>query len=193
MTSASGVWLKKIKVALRRLHTLIVQNISYFVPWPLRPFLQRARGVKTGKNVFIGSLVVFDEAYPEYIYIEDNVQISAGARIVTHDSSFRNALMSKVPLRIHPVTIKRNAYVGCGAIILPGVTVGESAIVGAGSVVASDIPPRAIVVGAPAKVIGTVDEKIEKFLSSGGLFLSKYYEEPRQLTEEEIREIKNKL
>lgn len=185
---------KKIKIIFRRLFTLVLQDISFFVPWPVRSYLHRARGVKMGKNVFIGSLVILDEAYPEYITIEDNVQVSASAKIVAHDSSFKNAFAGHVPTYIGPVIVKQNAYIGSGAMILPGVTIGENAIVGAGAVVTSDVPSRAIVAGVPAKVVGTIEKSVEKFLSKKGLFLWKYYEmPPRELTESEISEIIAKL
>lgn len=184
---------KKMKIIFRRLLTLILQDLSFFAPWPVRSYLHRARGAKIGKNVFIGSLVILEETYPEYITIEDNVQVSAGAKIVTHDSSFENAFRGHIPAYIAPVILRRNAYIGSGAVILPGVTVGESAIVGAGAVVVSDIPPRTIAVGVPAKVVSTIEKSVERYLSKRGFFLWKYYEEPRELTESEISEIKKHL
>lgn len=51
------------------------------------------------------------------------------------------------------VTIGDDVWIGCGAIILPGVTIGEGAVVGAGSVVTKDVAPNAIVAGVPAKLI----------------------------------------
>ena len=184
---------KKLKIIFRRLITMILQDIAFFAPWPTRSYLQRARGVKIGKDVFLGSLVVLDDTYPEYITVEDHVQVSAGAKIVTHDSSFHNAFGGRLPIYIGPVVIKQYAYIGSGALILPGVTIGEKAIVGAGAVVTSDVPARAVVVGVPARVIGTIDEKVERFLSRRGLFMLKYYEKPRQLTESERAKIKDRL
>ncbi len=55
--------------------------------------------------------------------------------------------------------MKRGAYVGVGAILLPGVTVGECAVVGAGAVVTEDVPPYTIVAGSPAKVVRKFDPK----------------------------------
>lgn len=52
-----------------------------------------------------------------------------------------------------PVTIGDHAWIGMRTIILKGVTVGEGALVGAGSVVTSDIPPRCLAAGAPARVV----------------------------------------
>lgn len=53
-------------------------------------------------------------------------------------------------------SIKLGARIGANATILPGLVVGEDALVAAGSIVTKDIPPRKIVMGAPARIIGDV-------------------------------------
>ncbi len=55
-----------------------------------------------------------------------------------------------------PIRICRNAWIQGQACILKGVTVGESAVVRYGAVVASDVPARAVVLGNPAQVVGSV-------------------------------------
>jgi acetyltransferase-like isoleucine patch superfamily enzyme len=189
----NSVLSEKVKVVFKRLKDLICQDIALFAPWPLRPYLQRARGVKIGRNVFIGNFVFFDNGHPEYITIEDNVQIGTDSKIVVSDTSFRNVSGGILPAYVGPVNIKRNAYIGTGVIILPGVTIGTNAIVGAGAVVASDVPPKTIVAGVPARIIGTFEEKAEKSLSKKGLYFWKYYEKPHKLGEDEISEVKKKL
>lgn len=52
-----------------------------------------------------------------------------------------------------PVLIEENVWVGFEAIILPGVTVGRGAVVGCKAVVTESIPPYAVVVGNPARII----------------------------------------
>jgi tetrahydrodipicolinate N-acetyltransferase len=52
-----------------------------------------------------------------------------------------------------PVTIGDNVWIGTGAIVLSGVSIGDGAVVAAGSVVTTDVPPKAIVAGNPARVI----------------------------------------
>lgn len=49
--------------------------------------------------------------------------------------------------------IGHDTWIGHGAIIQPGVTIGDGAIVGSGAIVTKDVPPYAIVVGVPAKII----------------------------------------
>lgn len=60
------------------------------------------------------------------------------------------------PIAVAPVAIGRNVWLGNRATVLRGVTIGDHAVVGAGAVVTRDVPARAIVVGNPARVVGTV-------------------------------------
>lgn len=48
------------------------------------------------------------------------------------------------------------SWIGTRVIILPGVTIGDNSIIGAGAVVTKDIPPNAVAVGVPAKVIKAI-------------------------------------
>jgi acetyltransferase-like isoleucine patch superfamily enzyme len=52
-----------------------------------------------------------------------------------------------------PVTIEDRVWIGARAIILKGVTIGHDAVIGAGSVVTKDVPPGAVAVGVPARVL----------------------------------------
>ena len=54
------------------------------------------------------------------------------------------------------ILIKKNAWIGAGAIILHGVTVGENSVVAAGSVVTKDVPDNTVVAGIPAKIIKNI-------------------------------------
>lgn len=85
--------------------------------------------------------------------IEDNVSFAANTQILTnnHDEKEHRILLCK------PVVIRKNAWIGAGVTILPGVTIGENAIVGAAAVVTKDVPPNAVVVGNPARVLKIVD------------------------------------
>ena len=56
-----------------------------------------------------------------------------------------------------PVIIRENVWVGFEAIILPGVTVGRGAIIGSKSIVDRDVPPYAVVVGNPGRIVKYLD------------------------------------
>ncbi|HEX2927925.1 MAG TPA: DapH/DapD/GlmU-related protein [Ruminiclostridium sp.] len=60
-------------------------------------------------------------------------------------------------LIVKPIVIKRNAWIGAGVTILPGVTVGENSVVAAGALVSKDVPANMVVGGIPAKIIKTVE------------------------------------
>jgi acetyltransferase-like isoleucine patch superfamily enzyme len=57
------------------------------------------------------------------------------------------------PVRIAPVVIGRNVWIGRGATVLPGVTIGDHAVVAAGAIVTEDVPARTVVAGNPARVV----------------------------------------
>lgn len=61
------------------------------------------------------------------------------------------------PARFSRTIVERGASIGGGAVLLPGVRIGREAMVGAGAVVTRDVPPFAIVVGNPARVVGYTD------------------------------------
>ena len=77
--------------------------------------------------------------------------------VVTTNDNFMGRTEKRHELRRGP-TIRRGARVGAGAVLLPGVEIGEEAFVGAGAVVLRDVPPRAVVVGNPARRIRDVPE-----------------------------------
>ena len=88
------------------------------------------------------------------ITIQDDVLIGPRVNLVTEnhplDPSDRRALVSK------PIVVKRNAWIGPGATILPGVTIGEHAVIAAGAVVSKDVPANTVVAGVLAKFIKTI-------------------------------------
>lgn len=107
--------------------------------------------MKIGKGVFINSgLLAMARGG---ITIEDGAQIAANVQLVSnnHDPYDLQVLTCK------PVRIGREAWIGAGATILPGVSVGQHAVIGAASVVTKDVPAYAVAVGNPAKVIRYLD------------------------------------
>jgi acetyltransferase-like isoleucine patch superfamily enzyme len=90
-----------------------------------------------------------------YSTLEDDVFIAPC--VVTTNDNFMGRTEKRHALR-HGPTIRRAARVGGGAIPLPGIEVGEEAFIGAGAVVTKDVPPRAVVVGNPARQIREVPD-----------------------------------
>ncbi len=128
--------------------TEIHETTAVFTPL----YINYGKHTKIGKNVFIN----FDCTFLDLggITIEDNVLIAPKVSLLSegHPLSPENR-QSLVPGPIH---IKKNAWIGANATILPGVTVGENAVVAAGAVVSKDVPDNSIVGGIPAKIIKTI-------------------------------------
>jgi len=59
-------------------------------------------------------------------------------------------------IKYAPITVKDDTWIGANVTVLPGVTIGKCCLVGACSLVTKDVPDYAIVVGAPARVVGDV-------------------------------------
>lgn len=89
------------------------------------------------------------------ITLEDDVFIGPNATF-TNDIFPRS---KKYPEKFARTIIRRGASIGANATILPGITVEQGAMIGAGAVVTRSVPPNAIVVGNPAKIVGYVDAK----------------------------------
>lgn len=129
----------------------------------LRCRLERLRGVKIGKRVFLGGGNILDRAKPNLITIEDDVALAGNVIILTHSNPtapLREILGESLTL-VGQVNIKQGAWIAVNVVILPGVTIGKCAIISAGSVVNKDIPAYSIAAGAPAKVIREITRKIK--------------------------------
>jgi phosphonate metabolism protein (transferase hexapeptide repeat family) len=65
----------------------------------------------------------------------------------------------------HPIAIGHDTWIGHGAVIMPGVTIGTGAVIGSNAVVTKDVPPYAIAVGVPARIVRMRfdDSIIERF------------------------------
>lgn len=130
----------------------------------------RRSGVEViGRPLWISSSVFLDNSGPGSISFGDRCVVSDSVKILTHDFSLdrvaeaRGALPADEELyRRAPVRIGARAFVGLGVILMPGVSVGDDAIVGAGSVVTQSVAPGSVVVGNPARAIGTTDELWDK-------------------------------
>src|SRR5947209_5224160 len=127
----------------------IDETVAVFTPL----YINYGKNTKIGRNVFINFDCVFLDLGG--ITIEDNVLIAPKVSLLSEGHPISpNERQSLVPGHIH---IKKNAWIGAGATILPGVTVGENAVVAAGAVVSKDVPANTIVGGVPAKIIKKIE------------------------------------
>jgi len=121
-------------------------------------------------NICAQVLIENDVIIGDNVTVKSGVQLWDGVRIednvfIGPNATFTNDRMprSKIyPEQFLQTTIKTGASIGANATILPGVTVGEGAMVGAGAVVTRTVPPHAIVVGNPARIIGYTNTKVEQ-------------------------------
>lgn len=110
------------------------------------------RFITLGKNVFINHACSFLDMGG--ITIEDNVMIGPRVNLTSETHPLNPGERQTVTPK--PVMIRRNAWIGAGATVLPGVTIGENAVVAAGALVSRDVPANTVVAGVPAKIVKTI-------------------------------------
>jgi maltose O-acetyltransferase len=112
--------------------------------------------IRLGDDVFLNfNCVILDVVA---VAIGAGTQIGPAVQIYAADHP-RDPALRRSGLELgRPVTIGRNAWIGGGAIILPGVTIGDDAVIGAGSVVTRDVPAGATALGNPARMRVATDE-----------------------------------
>lgn len=109
--------------------------------------------LEIGDNVYIGEACIISA----YTKVQLGNYVVLGPHNVIVDLSHSYDKID-VPIRLQPwigkpVTIEDDVWITSNCTILPGVTIGRGAVIGAGSVVTQDVPPYAVVGGAPAKII----------------------------------------
>lgn len=129
----------------------------------------RKKGISIGEGTtfFSPESIFIDTQYPCLIKIGNNVKITAGVRMLTHDFSWsvlkRNyGYVLGSSGKIH---IGDGTFVGNDVILLKNSIIGSNCIIGAGSLVAGKIPDNSVAIGRPAKVVMRIDEFFEKRLS----------------------------
>ena len=111
-------------------------------------------------NIFLGSNISLVDSLLNAgtgagsIIIDDYAFMGHGVKILARGHDYRVYGMERHHrVTEGPVHIKTGAWIGSGAIVLPGVTVGKHAVVAAGSIVTRDLRDYAIVAGNPARTI----------------------------------------
>lgn len=108
-----------------------------------------------GFNVHLGARVLVNFGAilidTREIAIGDDVLIGPGVQLITGDHPLDARTRRAGWESGRPISIGAGAWLGGGALVLPGVTIGENAVIGAGSVVTRDVPAGAVAVGTPAR------------------------------------------
>ena len=124
-------------------------------------FTNMGRNTYIGEHCFINLCCTFLD--DDLIILEDHVNCAPNVKIYTafHSNDIDMRKYDKHILRGReypgmksaPVVVRKNAGIGGGSIILPGVTIGERSVIGAGSLVTRDIPADVLAYGRPCRVI----------------------------------------
>jgi galactoside O-acetyltransferase len=133
--------------SIRLLGTTLVGNYCYFNA--------------DGGSITVGNWTAFNNgvhinaAVGGNIVIGDNCAIGPGVvmRTANHKYLKLDVKIQNQGHDIADIVIENDVWIGANAVILGGVHIGMGAVVGAGAVVTKDVPPMAIVLGVPAKVI----------------------------------------
>jgi acetyltransferase-like isoleucine patch superfamily enzyme len=133
-------------------------------------FVHVRKGAKIGKNCNIG----------KGVYIDTNVEVGDNCKIQNFATVYQGVKLGNCVFvgphvcftndlyprannwneeKIVKTLVKDGASICANATIIAGITIGKYAMVGAGAVVTKDVPDYALVIGNPARVIGTVDEE----------------------------------
>lgn len=135
---------------------------------------QIREGAKIGRNCIISKNVYIDFKVEigDNVKIQNNVSVYHGVKIGDGVFIGPNVCLinDKHPRAINPdgsskkesdwtvseTKVKKDASIGAGSIILPGVVIGEFSIIGAGSIVTKDVPDHVLVYGNPATEKGYI-------------------------------------
>lgn len=112
--------------------------------------------IRIGNRTFIGHGCTF--LVGKEITIGDDVLIAGHCYLADYSAhplepDRRAAGEQVAPEKVRPIRVEKHAWLGRGAVILPGVTIGEGAVIGAGAVVTKDVPAGQICVGNPGKLL----------------------------------------
>lgn len=156
----------KIKKVLEFLYIKCLNNAKYV------DYLKK-KGVRIGTGCNIDKSANFGSE-PWLITIGDNVRITRGVEMITHDGGVwtlrKMGRIDSQLVKYGRIVIGNNCNISWNAIIMPGVIIGDNCIVAAGAIVTHDVPSGTIVGGVPARIIETVDEYYDKIMGSPNVF-----------------------
>jgi acetyltransferase-like isoleucine patch superfamily enzyme len=156
-------------------YTIFEDNVTIGDGTRVWHYCHLRKDVNIGKNCNLGDYVFIDEGVElgdeikiqNYVPVYHGVEVEDGVffgpnSLTTNDMFPRSrntegGIKSQEDWVVSAISIGKDASIGAGATLRPGIRIGEKAIIGAGATVVKDVPPGAIVVGNPAKVIKYIE------------------------------------
>lgn len=142
----------------------------------------KKQGVSIGEGTIFYApyKCVIDLQNPALLKIGNNVRITSGVTILTHDYSWSviAGVYGECLGGVGKVHIGNNVFIGMNSIILKNVEIGDNIIIGAGSVVTKDCASNMVYAGNPAKPIMSINE---------------YYNKKKKYRIDEIKSILNEI
>lgn len=135
------------KPVYTRIFSRVLHALARILPGAqtLRPLLHRMRGVKIGKNVFIGDEVYLENEYPECVEIQNGVQISIRSTILAHTRGSGRVILEEY------------SYIGPHVVLVVSggreLRIGKGAVISAGCVITKSVPAGAFVIAEPCKTV----------------------------------------
>lgn len=189
---------------------IFFKHLKSLMYWSSYSFLRKEELGAIGQSVVLGNPV--NIGVPSQVFLADQVNLRFGLTII--NTKAEKVIVGKysvigpqctivtnnhcatvgVPMfqltdshindKSEDVVIEEDVWIGARCTILAGVTIGRGAIIGAGAVVTKSIPPYAVAVGIPAKIIGS------KFSKNGVLLHEmQLYPEDSRLSSDEVKSL----
>ena len=113
--------------------------------------------ILANENVTIGNYCMFSwgSIITDSWLDKDTYSLTARRKILMDLSTTENRFLNMPDVK--PVVIEDNVWVGFDAVIMPGVRLGRGCVVGCKTVITEDVPPYAVVVGEPSRIIKYLD------------------------------------
>lgn len=137
--------------------------------------------------IYVPSKTLIDLQNPHMIQIGENVKITEGVKILTHDFTWcvTSQIDGTITGNVGSVEIGNNVFIGMNSIITKDVKIGNNVIIGAGSIVTKDCDDNSVYAGVPAKKIMSIKEyyfkRKERQIEEAKNIAIKYYQNTGRL------------
>lgn len=148
---SNAIWSTRVRSVLCRLGGVECRAVAFY---PGVSFYGDAK-VNIGRTAVINSGCTFDATGP--ITMGPGSGLAYNVTLLTSTHEIGSADKRYGPVVVGRVDIGAGAWVGANVTVFPNVTIGAGSVVAAGSLVTKDVPPNTLVMGAPAKVVRTLD------------------------------------